>query len=720
MTFPTFPATLTWNTPYRDRERVNSARYQSGVEQVERIGINRRSQSIDVTIRIQNAAEIEAFLRERRGRPFRLPVESRLLGEDLLYSCDEWEMPELGKELWEFRGTFNQERRFEPKIAQYLSLTADRVNAVAGESIQLTAGLSGFSSMPTLSWSIVNGPGAIVAGANGTAVYSTSLGSTGGAVTIRVRVLGTDLEARTTLTIARNPGVVSVQITPSSIDRDAALTNPVSLLASVTTNGGAANAVLWSIRSGTALLDNSASTTTEILLPGLEQSVTVRATSIADSSKWAESQIRVRRMAIITEIQASAAQTSLIPQGSTALSALVIGTGNFDPSFTWSIVSGDGTLNGTQYTAGTQTGSVILEVVSVGNPLIKRRLTLSIVPMNTWTITGINVSANPSSVLVNESTTLSAQVIGTGTFDPNVTWSIVSGGGILNGSQYTAGQSAGTAILEATSVGNPTIKQQLSIVVSTNITWTITGIDVSGNPDEIIFGQAIQLVAIVLGTGSFDPNVTWSIVSGDGTLNGSEYTAGQSVETVFLLATSVGNPAITQTKLIDVSAPGPITGITVSASPVSVTIGQSTSLSAVLSGTGTFNPNVTWSIYLGNGILNGNQYLSGPIVGSAILLATSIQNSAVFAFLWIEQVEVSIVEVSGSSSFMFVGESIQLAVTVAGSYNLTNFDVIWSIDSGPGVITGTIFTSMTPGTTIVRATSVQDQTKFGLFTIETF
>lgn len=463
MSFPTFPATLTWNTPYRDRERVSTARYQAGVEQVERVGINRRTQSIDVTIRIQNAAEIENFLRERRGRPFRLRTDSQLLGENLLYSCDEWEMPKLGKNLWEFRATFNQERRFEPKIAQYLFLSAETLNLTAGQSIGLTAGLSGFSVMPTLRWSIVSGPGAITPGIDNLATYSSGLNFSGGTVILRVRVLGTSLEATVNLTIAPNPVVIAVRIVPATVDRNANDINPTLLTASVDRSGGEANGVLWSIRSGTALLNASTSLTTNVLIPNLDQTIVVRATSIADSSKWAESTITVRKPALISGINASASPSSLSPGGMTQLSAIVVGVGVFDPSVTWSIVSGGGTLNGSIYTASQNVGTVVLEAVSVANPLIKQQLTIAVVNSISSTITSVVVSSPfVLSMPNNSSMQLTAIVTGEGPFDSAVSWSIVSGPGSINAGSLTA-IGVGTIVVQATSVQDSSKTGEISI-----------------------------------------------------------------------------------------------------------------------------------------------------------------------------------------------------------------------------------------------------------------
>jgi endo-1,4-beta-xylanase len=542
MTFPTFPATLTWNTPYRDRERVSLARYQAGVEQVERVGINRRSQSIDVNIRIQNADEISTFLRECRGKPFRLRTDSQLLGENLLYSCDEWEMPELGKNLWEFRATFNQERRFEPKIAQYLSLTADAVNLTEGQTIGLTAGLSGFATMPTLSWTIISGTGTITPGVDNLATYESPL-SAGGTAIVRVRVLGTDLEATVSLVVAQNPGVVSVTVSPATVDRNANDITPTVLTASVNRTGGAANAVLWSIRSGTAALDASTALTTNVLIPNLDQTIVIRATSIADASKWAESIITVLKPALISGINASASPSSLLPGEASQLSATVVGVGVFDPAVTWSIVSGGGTLNGSQYTAGQNAGTVVLEAVSVANPLIKQQTSIVIIPVAS--ITSVTASSVPSQIAIGSTAQLSAVVTGTGNYDQTVTWSIDSGPGTVSGNILTA-TGVGTIVARATSTQDTSKSGTVSITSTASVQNGVTGITGTATPSTIYIGQTSIVNVVVTGSGAFSTDTSWFAPGLDitGTGNTRTFTAANFPNTSTIRVSSVQNPSI--------------------------------------------------------------------------------------------------------------------------------------------------------------------------------
>jgi hypothetical protein len=68
----------------------------------------------------------------------------------------------------------------------------------------------------------------------------------------------------------------------------------------------------------------------------------------------------------------------------------------------------------------------------------------------TGTVTGVNVTANPTSINTNATSALSAVVVGTGTLSQNISWSIVSGGGTLavsvTGATFNAPSTAGSTV----------------------------------------------------------------------------------------------------------------------------------------------------------------------------------------------------------------------------------------------------------------------------------
>ncbi|WP_162485642.1 hypothetical protein [Deinococcus deserti] len=138
----------------------------------------------------------------------------------------------------------------------------------------------------------------------------------------------------------------------------------------------------------------------------------------------------------ITGISASA-QPTTITAGQTALmSASLTGTGDFDRTVRWSVMSGGGSLSASTgasvtYTSPSQATTAIIRAASAANPSVYKDLTVTVKPPPP-TITGVSVTATPTTIPSGGSSTLRATVSGTNNFNPAVTWSIVSGGGTLS------------------------------------------------------------------------------------------------------------------------------------------------------------------------------------------------------------------------------------------------------------------------------------------------
>jgi hypothetical protein len=270
----------------------------------------------------------------------------------------------------------------------------------------------------------------------------------------------------------------------------------------------------------------------------------------------------------ITSVAVNASTTTVNEGGSVNLTATVNGTGSFDSSTTWSIVSGPGSLT---VVNGSATVFIAPQVSSDVTTVIRatsvqdntKSAQVSIVVKNVETPATIStVNITPANGQVNElaQISLTASVQGTGAFNDNVTWTIVSGGGTLSGNStktvvYTAPSVSAnsTAVIRATSVGDATKSASVTLNVINVVTPpTITSITITG-PSSMNENTSVRLEAVVAGTGSFNPNVSWSIVSGGGVLsspnsNITNYTAPEvaSNSTAVIRATSVGDTTKTR------------------------------------------------------------------------------------------------------------------------------------------------------------------------------
>ena len=97
-------------------------------------------------------------------------------------------------------------------------------------------------------------------------------------------------------------------------------------------------------------------------------------------------------------------------------------------------------------------------------------------PAPSSTITGIIVTPPVATIFIGGTLNLTGLVIGTGSFDPTVNWSIQSGGGTISGTSgpavtFTAAAVAGTTIIRATAAGDPTVFADATVTVNT---WTKT------------------------------------------------------------------------------------------------------------------------------------------------------------------------------------------------------------------------------------------------------
>lgn len=175
----------------------------------------------------------------------------------------------------------------------------------------------------------------------------------------------------------------------------------------------------------------------------------------------------------ITGISASA-QPSSITAGETAqLSASLTGTGNFDRSVRWSVISGGGTLSSdsgatVRYQAPSQAATAVIRAASAAKPSVYTDVTVSVRPPE---VTGVSVTANPTTVPSGGTSTLKATVTGSTGVNPAVTWSVVSGGGTLSSTggetvTLTAPTGPATVTVRATSVADSSKSATATVEVS--------------------------------------------------------------------------------------------------------------------------------------------------------------------------------------------------------------------------------------------------------------
>jgi hypothetical protein len=248
------------------------------------------------------------------------------------------------------------------------------------------------------------------------------------------------------------------------------------------------------------------------------------------------------------------------------------------------------------------------------------------------------------------------------------------------------------------------------------------GITVSPATATVAAGGTQQFQAAV--TGTTNTAVQWEvnkIVGGNtqsGTISSTGlYTAPTPVVTMQVTVTAVSNADSTKTAsaIATVNAVSGTTGVTISVSPITATVGVSQTQQFTAAVTGTTNTAVTWSV---DGVAGGNEnigvigasgiYTAPSTYGTHTVTATSVADSTKSANAAVAVISLT---VSPATTMLAPLGTRQFAATVEGANNTA---VTWSVNGVPGgnssvgiITTAGLYTApLSPGSYTVTATSV--------------
>jgi alpha-tubulin suppressor-like RCC1 family protein len=234
----------------------------------------------------------------------------------------------------------------------------------------------------------------------------------------------------------------------------------------------------------------------------------------------------------ITSVQVNASSLNLAAGASQAITATVSGTGGFNPSVTWNIESGGGTLSSITSSSVTfnapslsSSSTTVVRATSVQDTSKFDSVTLNIAASpSTSSITGVSITTSKVNVRASESTILTGLVTGTGAFDNSLTWAIKAGGvGSLSSSTGSSvtylgpSSSLGKVVqITATSVQDPTKQYTIflglhpnqptiaaggfhAIAIKTDgtlLSWGNNGYGQLGNDPMILFNEFAPVAVV--------------------------------------------------------------------------------------------------------------------------------------------------------------------------------------------------------------------------------
>jgi len=347
---------------------------------------------------------------------------------------------------------------------------------------------------------------------------------------------------------------VSVACTPSSISTGGA----TQCQAVVTGSGAYSSDVMWTTDIGT--ISSSGLYTAPATSASGSATATVTATSKQDKNKFGRGVLSFgngRNTSAVSGVSVVAKPSSLTMGESANCDATVSGSGNYSTAVSWTATGGTITQSGIFTPSGPGSGTCTAystqDTTKFGTAIINT----ASVPLSAI-VTGVSVTATPSSINMAQTSTCSANVIGTSSYSDAVTWSAT--GGTITSSGVFIPSGVGTGTCTATSTQDSTKYATASIGISAAPTSvTVTGIAVIANPSSINTSQTATCLANVSGTGAFSKNVTWSATGGTITSSGVFTPSGAGTGTCTATSAQSGYSNVSGQATINVTGSGTAT-----------------------------------------------------------------------------------------------------------------------------------------------------------------
>ncbi len=266
----------------------------------------------------------------------------------------------------------------------------------------------------------------------------------------------------------------------------------------------------------------------------------------------------------VSTLQVSPAISTPAPGGTIKFAALIQGATAND-SVTWSTTIGTITTAGV-FTAPMTGGVGKVMAQSVADPTFSASATVAVAgrstpPPNsgTWsgssgsngTVTAVIVTPATAASATNGTLPFQATVQGT-TTNTNVTWTAQLGT-ITSTGQYTAPSKAGTDVITATSVADPTKTGTSTVKVTAQGSSPVTSVTVTPTSTSVKASGKVQFTAAVQGNIS-NKAVSWSAAVGTISSSGA-YTAPAKAVTDTITATSAADSSMSASAKVSVSAP---------------------------------------------------------------------------------------------------------------------------------------------------------------------
>jgi uncharacterized protein YjdB len=550
-----------------------------------------------------------------------------------------------------------------------------------GGSQQFTASVTGTTNT-AVTWTATSGT-------MSTSGMFTAPASAGTYTVRATSVADNSKSASATVTVTAPPPVVGIVVAPGSASLQTGGAQQFTATITGTTN----TAVTWTATGGTV------SAAGLYTAPTTAGTYSVRATSVADTSKFATANITV--VATPPPVVVAVSPTSASVQtGATRQFAATV-TGSSNTAVTWTTTGGTVSTTGL-FTAPATAGTFTVRATSVADGTKSATATVTV----TVPLPVVSVSVSPTSASLQTGATQQLTATVTGSSNAAVNWTSTAGTVSASG-LYTAPATAGTYTVTATSSADTSKSASSTITVTAPPPIVVT----MSPPSVALQTSATQQFTASI-TGTSNTAVTWTATAGTVSAAGL-YTAPATAGTYTVRATSVADPSKFAVATVTVTATPPPVGVTVSPTTASLQTGATQQFTANV--TGTSNTAVTWTA-TGGTVSAAGLYTAPATAGTYTVTATSIADTmkSDSSTVTVTAPPPVVVTVNPTSASLQTGATQQFTSTVTGTGNSA---VTWSATGGTISTAGLYTAPATAGIYTVRATSTADTSKSAAATV---
>ena len=289
-------------------------------------------------------------------------------------------------------------------------------------------------------------------------------------------------------------------------------------------------------------------------------------------------------------------------------------------------------------------------------------------------VSSVSISVTAKEIVIGETLQLSATVSPSNATDKTITWSTSSSTvATVSPTGLVTGKAEGTADIKATAGG----KSSTCKVTVKKPTVAVSSVELDETNITLKEGETKTLKVTVKPDNATDKTVTWGSSKTDvATVDNTGKVSAIKEGVASITATSGGKSA--SCKVTVEKAVVEVTSITLSETSVTLTEGETKTITATVNPSDATDKTVTWSSYNPSVATVSNGTITAWTPGSADITAEcGGKTASCYVIVTTKEIPVSSISLSKTSWNLIKGESITLSVTITPT-NATDRTINWS------------------------------------------